>query len=138
MSVRLPIYLISAFLPWCPYSCSLCLCPYLCFVNKIIYICFFQIPHSMCYLFFSFWLHSVWQSLGPSTSLKIIQFHSFLHKIVRLTTSYRAILRIKWYNVDKVFILGHGKLVRDQDVHVLFKKMIQFLCWPSISLDVSK
>ena len=33
---------------------------------------------SIRYLFFSFWLHSVWQTLGPSTSLQITQFHSFL------------------------------------------------------------
>ena len=29
-------------------------------------------------MFFSFWLHSVWQSLGPSMSLQMTQFHSFL------------------------------------------------------------
>ena len=32
----------------------------------------------MQYLLFSFWLHSVWQSLDPSTSLQMVQFHSFL------------------------------------------------------------
>ena len=32
----------------------------------------------MQYLLFSFWLHSVWQSLGPSTSLQMVRFHSFL------------------------------------------------------------
>ena len=32
----------------------------------------------MQYLLFSFWLHSVWQSLGPSTSLQMVQFHSIL------------------------------------------------------------
>ena len=30
------------------------------------------------YLFFSFWLTLLWQSLGPSTSLQMAQFHSFL------------------------------------------------------------
>ena len=29
------------------------------------------------YLLLSFWLHSIWQSLGPSTSLQMTQFCSF-------------------------------------------------------------
>ena len=29
-------------------------------------------------LFFSFWLHSVWQSLDPSMCLHMVQFHSYL------------------------------------------------------------
>ena len=62
------------FLPWCPY------------ISFVLYSCvsdglyqFVQIPHtcvSMWYLFF--WLHSVWQSLGPSTSLHMTQFCSSL------------------------------------------------------------
>ena len=42
---------------------------------------FSYIPHvcvNIWYLFFSFWLHSVWQSLCPSTSLQRTQFHPFL------------------------------------------------------------
>ena len=37
-------------------------------------------PHicvSIWYLVFSFWFHSVWQTLCPSTSLQMTQFHSF-------------------------------------------------------------
>ena len=45
---------------------------------------FFYLPH-ICintqYLFFSFWLYSVWQSLGPSMSLLITQFCLFLISI---------------------------------------------------------
>ena len=42
---------------------------------------FFYIPHicvNIWYLFFSDLLHSVWQSLGPTTSLQMTQFCSFL------------------------------------------------------------
>ena len=41
---------------------------------------FFWIPHRrdiIRYLFFSFWLHSAWQSLGPSMSLQMALFLSF-------------------------------------------------------------
>ena len=34
--------------------------------------------YHMIYLFFSLWLHSVWQSLGPSTLLQMTLFRSFL------------------------------------------------------------
>ena len=43
-------------------------------------ITFFWIPH-ICvniYLFFSFWLHSMWQSFSPPMSLQMAQFHFFL------------------------------------------------------------
>ena len=42
---------------------------------------FFQIPHTCVniqYLFFSDLLHSVWQTLGPSVSPQLAQFHPFL------------------------------------------------------------
>ena len=45
-------------------------------------ISFFLIPHiwvNIWYLFFSFWqLHSAWQTLGPSTSVQMTHFRSFL------------------------------------------------------------
>ena len=51
------------------------------FVHK--FICtFFWIPHirNIIHLFFSSWLSlvSLWQSVGPSMSLQIALFHSFL------------------------------------------------------------
>ena len=42
---------------------------------------FFWIPYicvNMWYLFFSSWLHAVWQTLGPSASLQMTQFLPFL------------------------------------------------------------
>ena len=41
---------------------------------------YFQVPQiciNIWYLLLSFWLHSVWQSLDPSTSLQMTQFCSF-------------------------------------------------------------
>ena len=78
------------FSPWYLYSCSLPPYLYFCFVNKIIYtslfrfhvcasiynICFSSI-YNICFSL-SDLLHSVWQSLGPSTSPQMTQFHSFL------------------------------------------------------------
>ena len=74
---------ISQFIP--PFLSILDICTF------ILYICvsissfhirlsipFFQIPHLYVKkptLFFSFWLHSVWQSLGPSISLDTVKFH---------------------------------------------------------------
>ena len=43
------------------------------------FVPFFQIPHiciNIWYLFFPFWLHSVWQILSPSISLQMTQFNS--------------------------------------------------------------
>ena len=57
------------FTPWYPYICSLCLCLYFCLADKIIYTIFWV--HVCINMFFSFWLHSVWHSLGPSTSLQM-------------------------------------------------------------------
>ena len=69
----------------CPQTHSLHLRPYSCaaprFIKTIFFSFFFWIPYicvSTRYLFFSFLLHSVWQTLGPSTSLKITQFRFFL------------------------------------------------------------
>ena len=71
-----------AFPPCCPYVCSLHLC--LCFslANQFICTIFsrFHIYVLICDICFSLsdLLHSVWQSLGPSTSLQMTQFCSFL------------------------------------------------------------
>ena len=66
----------TCFPPWYPYICFLCLCLYFCFAKKIIYAIFLN----STYLGFSFpdLLHSVWQPLGPSMSLQMIQFCPFL------------------------------------------------------------
>ena len=60
-----------------PCGHSVCLCPYPCPSNMFICTIFLDSTH---YLFFSLWLTSlcVWQSPGPSTSLQMTQFHSFL------------------------------------------------------------
>ena len=56
----------------CHQVCSLCLPLYSCPTTRFIstfFLFFFKIPYiciSIPYLFFSFWLHSVWQALGPS------------------------------------------------------------------------
>ena len=69
--------------PPCPQVRSLHLCLYSCPATRFIStVFFFLIPYicvSIWYLFFSFWLHSVWQILGPNTSLQITQFHFFLY-----------------------------------------------------------
>ena len=67
--------------PWYPYVCSLCLCLYFCFANKTIYTISFRfhiyaLVYDICFSL-SDLLHSVWQSLGPSMSLQMIQFQSF-------------------------------------------------------------
>ena len=66
--------------PWYPYICSLRLCLYFCFVNKIVCTNFFRFHiYALIYdICFSDLLHSVWQTPGPSTSLQMIQFCSFL------------------------------------------------------------
>ena len=50
------------------------------FLNFTHMECGMHIPHiciQIQYLLFSFWLHSVWQSLGPSMALQMTQFPSF-------------------------------------------------------------
>ena len=82
MSIPISQFIPHPLPPWYPYVCSLHLCLYFCFANKIIYIFCFRflicaLINDICFSF-SDLLHSVWQSLGPSTSLQMTQFHSFL------------------------------------------------------------
>lgn len=56
-------------------------CVYFCFASKIIYTIFldsyiYTLIYDTCVS--SFWLHSVCHFWGPSTSLQMIQLHSFL------------------------------------------------------------
>ena len=76
-SVLLPPFAPTSPSPTCPCSQSVCLCPYPCPSNMFICTIFLDSTH---YLFFSLWFTSlcVWQSPGPSTSLQMTQFHSFL------------------------------------------------------------
>ena len=67
-----PLIPYPPFLPWCPY------------ISFVLYICvsdglyqFVQILHIYINIYLFFWLHSVWQCLGPSTSLPMTQFRSF-------------------------------------------------------------
>ena len=61
---------------WFSYSCSPHLRLYFCFVNKIISTSFFRF-HYICVniqcMFFSSWLHSLWQFLGPSAALLLLE-----------------------------------------------------------------
>ena len=72
----------------CPQVYSLCLCLYSCPAPRLFRtMCFFFIfffrfyiyvlAYSICFSL-SDLLHSVWQSLGPTTSLQITQFRFFL------------------------------------------------------------
>ena len=70
---------ISQFIPP-PFVLYICL--YFCFVNKIVYSNFFRF-HIYVLIYdvgfsLSELLHSVWQCQGPSTSLQMTQFRSFL------------------------------------------------------------
>ena len=71
---------LPPFPPWYPYICSLCLRLYFCFANKVICTVFLDFTYMHSYTIFcsSDLLHSVWQILGPSASLQMFQFHSFL------------------------------------------------------------
>ena len=62
------------------YVCCLGLCLYFCFANRFISTLFLDPTYMHYYniFLFSFWLCSVWQSLAPSASLQMTQFHSFL------------------------------------------------------------
>ena len=71
------------FPPWYPYVCSLHLCLNFCTANcpvPLYHFARFQIYALIYDIFFflSDLIHSVWQSLGPSTSLQMTQFRSFL------------------------------------------------------------
>ena len=64
----------------CPYLHSQHLHLYYYPANRFICIIFLDsyICITIWYLFFSFWLHSLWQALGSSTSLQLTQIHPFL------------------------------------------------------------
>ena len=67
--------------PLLPYICSLHLCLYFCLANWFICTIFLDSTYMRSYTIFVFLFsdfHSVRQSLGPSTSLQMTQFHSFL------------------------------------------------------------
>ena len=67
--------------PWWPCVCSLCLCLYFCFVNRLISTSFLDSTFKWYCVILSVslsdWLHSIWQVLGPSTSLQMALFLSF-------------------------------------------------------------
>ena len=72
----------ATFPPWCPYVCSLHLCLYFCPAHWFICTIFsrfhvYALIYDICFSL-SDLLHSVWQSLGPSTSLQTTQFCSLL------------------------------------------------------------
>ena len=74
-SIPISQFIPPPFPPWY-------LCLYFCFVNKIVYTNFFRfhiyaLIYNICFSL-SHLLHSVWQSLGPSMSLQMTQFGSFL------------------------------------------------------------
>ena len=80
----------TTFPPWCPYVCSLHLCLYFCLANQFICIVFLDSTYELIYgICFSLsdLLHSVWQSLDPSTSLQMTQIRSFLWLSNICTTS---------------------------------------------------
>ena len=68
--------------PWYPYICSLCLCLCFSFASKFIYtivsgIHIRVLMYNVCFFLF-LTCFTLWQSLGPSMSLQMAQFHSFL------------------------------------------------------------
>ena len=70
-----------AFPPWCPYICSLHVSLFLpCKPLHLYHFSTFHIYALIYDIYFSLsdLLHSVWQSVGPSTSLQMTQFCSFL------------------------------------------------------------
>ena len=74
--------------PLCPHVHFICLCLYSCSAKRFISTIFFLDSIHMFYiciaLIYNMWfslsdlLHAVWHTLSSSTSLQIIQFHSFL------------------------------------------------------------
>ena len=67
MSVSISQSIPPSLPTWCSLICSLHLCLYFCFANKIIYTIFFYIPHicvNIWYLFFSFWLTSLYMTVS--------------------------------------------------------------------------
>ena len=81
----LPLSLHTSFPlpPQCPQVHSLCLCLYSCpatrFINTIFFfrLHIYALAYGICFSL-SDLLHSVWQTVGPSTSLQITQFCFFL------------------------------------------------------------
>ena len=63
-----------------PHVCSLHLCLYFCFASKVIYTIFYRFHiYPLTYSIFLFVTYfTFWKFPGPSTSLQMIQFHSFL------------------------------------------------------------
>ena len=76
--------------PWRPYFCALRPCLYFCFANKVIYTIFldsiYMLIYDICFSL-SGLFHSIWESLGPSTSLQMTQFCSFLYILVLVAQS---------------------------------------------------
>lgn len=78
-SATLSSCLSLSLLPLCAHVHSsqlrLCSCP----ANSLYHVSRAYICVNLQYLVFSFWVHSVWQTLGPSTSLQMTQFCSLSH-----------------------------------------------------------
>ena len=91
---NLPIPLTLPFPSWYPYICSLCLCLYFCFANKIIYTIFSRLHiYALIYYIFLFLTYfTLYNTLDPSTSLQMTQFHSF----IRLSNIPLYICKLRW------------------------------------------
>ena len=81
VSLTLPIVSCPLLLTLCPYVCSLHLHLYCCSANRLTCTIFLDSIHmyliyDICFSFPDL-LHSLWQTLGPSTSLQMAQFLSF-------------------------------------------------------------
>ena len=64
--------------PCYPYICSLSLCLYFCFANRITYTIFLDSTFMTQYMVFFLTYFTLYDTLGPSTSLQMTQFCSFL------------------------------------------------------------
>ena len=65
------------FPPWYPYI-VLYICVYFCFAVQFIWIIFLDSTYNWYYICFSFWLTSLWQSLGLFTSLQMAHFYDWV------------------------------------------------------------
>ena len=94
----------------CPQVHSLCLHLYSCLATRFISTIFFRfhiyvLAYGICFSL-SDWLHSVWQTLGPSTSLQIVQLHFFLwlsniplYVCATSSSSIHLSMHIGWFHV---------------------------------------
>ena len=116
------------------YVCYLGLCLYFCFASRFISTLFIDPTYMHYYkiFLFSFWLRSVWQSLAPSMSLQMTQFHFFygyyiyIYIYIYICAPHLLHPFFCWWKLSLLSCPGYCSAAVNIGMHISFEIMVFF------------